>query len=36
VGMCQEGAKEMAKRGMSYKKILRHYYPGASITDYGN
>ena len=36
VGMCQEGAKDMAERGKSYKKILRHYYPGASITDYGN
>ena len=34
VGMCQEGAKEMAARGKSYKKILKHYYPGASITDY--
>ncbi|MCX5786374.1 MAG: SpoIID/LytB domain-containing protein [Elusimicrobia bacterium] len=36
VGLCQEGAKEMAARGKSYKKILRHYYPGASITDYDN
>ena len=36
VGLCQEGAKEMAKRGMNYKRILRHYYPGASITDYGD
>ena len=34
VGMCQEGAKNMAYRGRPYKKILRHYYPGASITDY--
>jgi stage II sporulation protein D len=34
VGMCQEGAKYMAMRGRSYKKILRHYYPGAAIADY--
>ena len=36
VGLCQEGAKEMAARGKGYKKILKHYYPGASITDYEN
>ena len=34
VGMCQEGAKEMAQKGRPYKKILRQYYPGATITDY--
>ena len=33
VGMCQEGAKFMAHKGRDYKKILRQYYPGASITD---
>lgn len=33
VGMCQEGAKVMAKKGFSYKKILTYYYPGARITD---
>lgn len=33
VGMCQDGAKVMAFRGRSYKKILRHYYPGAAIED---
>jgi len=31
VGMCQDGAKGMALSGRNYKKILRHYYPGASI-----
>lgn len=31
VGMCQDGAKYMAYRGKNYRKILRHYYPGASI-----
>jgi len=34
VGMCQEGAKYMALKGRPYKKILRHYYPGAAILDY--
>jgi len=34
VGMCQEGAKYMAQKGRTYKKILRHYYPGAAILDY--
>ncbi len=33
VGMCQEGAKRMAQKRMAYKKILRHYYPGAQVTD---
>lgn len=33
VGMCQEGAKYMAFKGKSYKKILHHYYPGAAIVD---
>jgi stage II sporulation protein D len=31
VGMCQDGAKEMAKIGRSYKQILKFYYPGAEI-----
>ena len=31
VGMCQDGAKGMALGGKNYKKILKHYYPGASI-----
>lgn len=33
VGMCQEGAKNMAQKGFNYKKILSFYYPGARITD---
>ncbi|MEW5906896.1 MAG: SpoIID/LytB domain-containing protein [Elusimicrobiota bacterium] len=32
VGMCQAGAAAMANNGRDYKRILRHYYPGASIT----
>lgn len=31
VGMCQDGAKFMAIGGKNYRKILKHYYPGASI-----
>lgn len=31
VGMCQKGAKYMAKQGSSYLKILRHYYPQARL-----
>ena len=31
VGMCQDGAKGMALSGKNYKRILRHYYPGALI-----
>jgi stage II sporulation protein D len=34
VGMCQEGAKQMAIKGRSYKRILAYYYPGAAITTY--
>ncbi len=33
VGMCQEGAKTMAHRGRSYKKILKHYYPHAKLSN---
>lgn len=31
VGMCQLGALEMAKRGMNYKQILSHYFPGHQL-----
>jgi stage II sporulation protein D len=31
VGLCQWGAKEMAKRGFDYKAILSHYYPGTGL-----
>ena len=33
VGMCQDGARQMALNGKTYKKILRQYYPGTSIGD---
>lgn len=31
VGLCQEGAREYARRGKSAAQILAHYYPGAQI-----
>jgi stage II sporulation protein D len=31
VGMCQHGAKAMAKNGSDFKKILAHYYPGSIL-----
>jgi stage II sporulation protein D len=31
VGLSQEGAIAMAKAGMSYDKILTHYFPGTNI-----
>jgi stage II sporulation protein D len=31
VGLCQWGAKGMADKGKSYKKILSHYYPGTKL-----
>ncbi len=31
VGMCQNGALEMARRGFTAEMILEHYYPGVSI-----
>jgi stage II sporulation protein D len=31
VGMCQNGALGMARRGYAYEMILRHYYPGSEL-----
>jgi stage II sporulation protein D len=31
VGLCQEGAIEMAREGKTYREILNHYYPGTKI-----
>jgi stage II sporulation protein D len=31
VGMCQYGARGMARAGWDYGRILRHYFPGAEI-----
>ena len=33
VGMSQEGAKEMARQGFSYREILSFYYPGTEIKE---
>ena len=33
VGMGQWGAYGQAKRGVSYEKILAHYYPGTTLTE---
>jgi stage II sporulation protein D len=32
VGLCQEGAMQMAKKGYAFDQILQYYYPGASLT----
>jgi stage II sporulation protein D len=31
VGMCQWGARGMARAGRTYREILLHYYPGADL-----
>jgi SpoIID/LytB domain protein len=31
LGKCQHGAMEMAKRGKSYKEILKHYFPDTEL-----
>lgn len=31
VGLCQWGAKEMARHGVDFKSILLHYYPGTTL-----
>jgi SpoIID/LytB domain protein len=31
LGLCQEGAHALARRGTSYRQILSHYFPGTSI-----
>ncbi len=33
VGLCQEGAMEMAARGYTYSEILHYYYSGVHIID---
>jgi stage II sporulation protein D len=34
VGLCQEGAMQMAKLGYNFREILQFYYQGVNITDY--
>lgn len=31
IGLCQWGAKEMARNGADYRAILSHYYPGTMV-----
>lgn len=33
LGLCQDGAHELARRGRGYRQILRHYFPGAVLGD---
>ncbi len=33
VGLCQDGARAMAEKNMSYEKITGFYYPGTVVTD---
>ncbi len=35
LGLCQEGAHVAARRGMSYRQILNHYFPGTRLTRAG-
>src|SRR5215475_10288514 len=35
LGLCQEGAHVAARRGMSYRQILNHYFPGTRLTRVG-
>ena len=32
VGLCQMGAVELARRGWSFERILKHYYQGVELT----
>ncbi len=34
IGLSQNGANELAKQGMLYEDIIKHYYTGISIEDY--
>ncbi|NMC98338.1 MAG: hypothetical protein GYA62_01260, partial [Bacteroidales bacterium] len=34
VGLCQDGAIQMAKKGFSYSDIIRFYYKGVRIVSY--
>ncbi len=31
LGLCQNGSHVMARRGMNYRQILSHYFPGATV-----
>lgn len=35
LGLCQEGAHALARRGLTYRQILGHYFPGTSLGSSG-
>src|SRR5207248_11537206 len=35
LGLCQEGAHALARRGLTYRQILGHYFPGTSVGSNG-
>ncbi|MGH9722866.1 MAG: SpoIID/LytB domain-containing protein [Bryobacteraceae bacterium] len=35
VGLCQAGAEQMGKQGLTFRKILDHYYPGTVVSVHG-
>ena len=36
VGLCQAGAEQMGQMGISFDKILMHYFPGTTLDDSGS
>ena len=36
VGLCQEGAMEMARKGFDFSRIINYYYSGVMISDIKN
>lgn len=36
VGLCQDGARVMASRGMTFREITKFYFPGTSVTNIKN
>jgi stage II sporulation protein D len=33
IGLCQEGAMQMIRKGFSYKEVMQYYFSGAKIYD---
>jgi SpoIID/LytB domain protein len=36
IGLCQSGAKAMARQGLGFRRILSHYYPNTTIISWPN
>jgi stage II sporulation protein D len=36
VGLCQDGAMQMARKGKTYQEIIQHYFVGVSIINYSD